>query len=97
MLENQEVTVVIRLLNPPEEGEKEIKKGTMRVTDARDTSVDAALAEILSERGHIFPLKKEEKRELKAFSSVSSFLLNGSNRLFKLLRQRRMANVTPCT
>lgn len=33
----------------------------MRVADAKDTSVDTAQAEILSERGHIFTLKKKKK------------------------------------
>lgn len=39
-------------------------------------ALDAALAEILSERGHILTLKKEEKRELKALSVDKMFPLS---------------------
>lgn len=48
----------------------------MRVADAGDTSVDAALAEILSEWGHILTLKRGEKRELKSLSADKMFLLS---------------------
>lgn len=49
----------------------EIYRGAVRVADARDNSVDAALAEI----SHSY-IKKEEKRELKALSVDKMFPLS---------------------